>query len=77
MPMQAERGGGSIAPSHSQAASRRRWMVGTTLRPLYPQERPGTGGWAGLGARLEGMGNLTPLGFDPPTVQPAANRYTD
>ena len=39
-----------IAPNHSQHGSTRRWLVITTLRPLYSRERPvpivqGTG-WA-------------------------------
>jgi hypothetical protein len=46
---------GCIAPTHSQPGTGRRWVVITTLRPLYPspRERPGThctGGWVGLGA---------------------------
>ena len=35
------------------------WVVNTTPRPLYPQERPGThctGGWVGLRAGLDGCG---------------------
>jgi hypothetical protein len=50
MPIQAQRGDGGIAPSHSQAGARRRWVVSATLRPLYPRERPCThctGGWVG------------------------------
>jgi hypothetical protein len=39
MPGQAERGGGRIAPTHSKPGSRR-WVVSTTLRLLYSQERP-------------------------------------
>jgi hypothetical protein len=41
-------------------------VVSPTLRPLYPQERPGTpctGGWICLGARLDSTENLTPTGI--------------
>ena len=61
------------APTHSQPDTRR-LVVSTTLRSLYPQERPGThctGGWTGLGA------GLAPPGFDPRTIQPLASCYTD
>jgi len=34
--MQAQRGGGSIAPIHSQSSGRRRWVFSTMLRPFYP-----------------------------------------
>jgi len=48
---------------------------------LYPQERPGThctGGWVGSRAGLDTCGkSRLPPGFDPPTVQPVASRYTD
>jgi hypothetical protein len=33
------------------------WVVNATLRPLYPQEKPGahcTGGWVGPTAGLDG-----------------------
>jgi hypothetical protein len=41
MPMQAQRGGGGITPTHSQPGTKR-WVVSTTLRLLYPQDKPGT-----------------------------------
>ena len=57
------------------------WVVSTTLRPLYPRERPGThctGGWVGPRAGLDGCGKYRPQpGFDPRTVQPVVSRYTD
>ena len=56
-------------------------MVNTTRRPLSSRKRPGThctGGWVGPRADLEGRGKSRPTpGFDPRTVQPVANRYTD
>ena len=39
------------------------WEVSTTLRSLYPRERPGThctGGWVGLRAGLDGCGKSRP-----------------
>jgi hypothetical protein len=71
VPTQAQREGGGIAPTHLQPGTRRRWVVSTMLRPLYPLERPSThctGDWVGAG--LDGTENLTPLGFDLQTVQP-------
>ena len=57
------------------------WVVNATPRPLYPRERPGThciGDWVGLRAGLDRCGkSCLPPGFDPQTVQPVANRYTD
>jgi hypothetical protein len=47
---------------------------------LSPGKRPDahcTGGWLGLRACLGGWENSLPSGFDPWTVQPAANRYSD
>jgi hypothetical protein len=36
------------------------------------------GGWVGQRAGLDGCGkSRSPPGFDPPTVQPVASRYTD
>jgi len=39
---QAQRKSGSTAPTHSQAGTRRRWVVSITLRPLYPWKEPVT-----------------------------------
>jgi hypothetical protein len=51
------------------------------LAILYPQERPGThctGGWVGPRAGLDKHGKpRPPPEFDPRTVQPVANHYTD
>ena len=54
MPKQVLRESGSNGSIHSQPSSRK-WLVSTTLRPLYPRERPSThctGGWMGLEAVL-------------------------
>jgi hypothetical protein len=57
------------------------WVVNATSRLLYPRKRPGTqrtGSWVNLAAGLDGRGkSRLPPGFDPPTVQPIASRYTD
>jgi hypothetical protein len=56
------------------------WVVKATPRPLYPRgNRPGTnfiGGWVGPRTGLDDAENLTPLGFDPRSVQPVQSRYT-
>jgi len=62
MPVQAQRGGGGIAPTHLQTGDKR-WVVSTILRLLYPRQRPDihcTGGWVCLGAALDGTENLPP-----------------
>lgn len=43
--------------------ARRRWVVSTTIRPLYPWERPSThctGVWVDLMAGLDGQGKSRP-----------------
>jgi hypothetical protein len=56
------------------------WVVNTTLRPLYPQERPGTHcleGWVGPHDQSERVRKISPpQGFNSQTVQPAPSRYT-
>jgi hypothetical protein len=50
------------------------WVVSTTLRLLYPQEKPGTyctGGCVVIGAGLNDMENLAPSGIPSPN-HPAA-----
>jgi hypothetical protein len=50
------------------------WVVNSTPRPLYPRERV----WVGLIAGLDRCGkSRLSAGFDPRTVQPVANCYTD
>ena len=56
------------------------WVLNAAPRPLYPRETPGTncrrfGGPQGRSERVGKSPSLT--GFDPRTVQPLANRYTD
>jgi hypothetical protein len=58
-----QRGDGGITPTHSQPGTRRRWVVSTTIQPLYPRERPSTycvGGWVDLGAGLDPTEILSP-----------------
>jgi hypothetical protein len=73
--------GRGIALLFPDLGARRGWVVSTTPRPLYPQERPGihcTGGWVGPRAGLDVCEKShPPPGFDPRTVQPVASRYTD
>jgi hypothetical protein len=55
-PRTAQRGNRIIALLILELGARRGWMVNTTPRPLYPQERPGThciGGWVGPRAGLD------------------------
>lgn len=77
MTVQAQMGGGGIAPAHAEAGTGGRSVVITTLRPLYLWEGPGTHsaeGSMGLGVGLEGSGYLAPPGFAGRTVQPIASR---
>jgi len=56
------------------------WVVNATPRLLYSWKRPGThctGGWVGLKAGLDGWKISFAPGFDPQTVQPVANPYTN
>jgi hypothetical protein len=50
MPMKAQRGGGSIAPTHCQPSTRKRWVISTMLQLLYTWER----------SRLDGTGVQSP-----------------
>jgi hypothetical protein len=73
----AQRGGRCIALHFLDLSARRRWMVSTTLRPLYlpgetryPLYRT-LGGPQGRSGRLR---KISPLpGFDPRTVQPVGS----
>jgi len=72
MLMQAQRGGGGMAPTHSQLSIRRRWVVSTTLRNLYPRKRLGTDckrGWVGPRGGLKVTEVPTPPGFFPGGVR--------
>jgi tetrahydromethanopterin S-methyltransferase subunit E len=77
MPMQAQMGGGSIVPTHSQPSTGTNGVISTMLRPPYFRERygtPCTGLCLGLIAGLQGTENLASTGFDLRTVQPVASR---
>ena len=66
MPMQAQRGGGDMAPTHSQPGIVRRWVMSTVPWLLNPQDSPSThctGDW--VGTSLEGTEDLTTLGLFP------------
>jgi hypothetical protein len=52
----AQKGGRGIDLLFLDLSARRGWVVSTTPRPLYPQERPGThcmGGWVGPRAGMD------------------------
>jgi hypothetical protein len=75
MPVQAQMGSGGIASAQTEPGTRGRWVVITTLRPLYLWEGPGTHStevWVGLGVGLDGSGYLTPTGIRWPD-RPAHN----
>jgi hypothetical protein len=60
-----------LAPSHSHTGARRRWVVSTELRPIYPSERSGVyraGGWVGLGVGLDIAENLAASGILSPSL---------
>ena len=73
---------GIALPFHDHG-TRRGWVVSATTRPLftpgktrYPLYRRlgGPQGWSG---QVQKISPPTPPGFDPRTVQPIANRYSD
>ena len=81
IPLQAQREGRVIAPTHSQASTSKKWVVSTMPSPLYLPERSGThctGGWVGLWGR-SGWGQkvLPPLGFSLQAVQSISSHYAD
>jgi hypothetical protein len=57
------------------------WVINATPCLLYPRKIPGThctGGWVEHRAGLEECGKSRPqTGFDHPSVNPVASRYTD
>ena len=64
----AQRVGTGITLLFHDRGTRRGWVVGSTLRPHLPQERPGTdctGGWVGPRAGMDGRKISSPPGFDP------------
>jgi hypothetical protein len=77
--LKAQKGGGGVAPFFSQLGTVWTWVVSTTLRQLYPQERlgvPFTEGWLGFGTALDGKEDLAPFGYDPQTFQAVNSRCT-
>jgi hypothetical protein len=77
-PRRAQMGSRGIALLILDLGARRWWVVSTTLRPLYPRERPDThctGGWVGpqgLSGRVRKIS--PPPEFDSRTVQPVASQ---
>jgi hypothetical protein len=72
MPGQEQREEGGIAPAHYKPGTMRRWVNGTSLLPLYPQERPFThfaGGWVGLRGDVDDMKYLASPGVRSPDRQ--------
>ena len=69
--MEAQRGDGVRAPTHSQPSTRRKCVVNTTLRRLCPKGRPG---WAS-GGRSGRPGNSRPHWHS--TLPPVVSRYTN
>jgi len=72
--------GGGIASAHTEPGTRGRWVVITTLRPLYLWEGPGTHsteGWVILGVGLDGSGYLVPTGIRWPDLSAHSESLTD
>ena len=66
MPMQALRGDGNVAPTHSQPQRQKVLGVSITRRALYPRGRHGThctGSWVGPRASMEGCINSRPRSY--------------
>jgi len=62
MPIQTQRGGGSVLPNHSNPGTKSRTMISTTPLPLYPSEKLCifcTGNLMGLGADLDDRKDLS------------------
>ena len=77
----AHRGSRGIALPYHDHGTRRGWEISVTPRPLFTPGKDSViivqeAGWA-PGPVWTGAENLAPPGFDPRTVQPVANRYTD
>jgi len=81
MPLQTQWGGGGIDPTHLQSSTRRKWVVSTMLRLLYPKKKT----WYPLYRRVDGPQGRSgqvqtisrPPGLDPQTIQPVASHYAD
>jgi len=73
MPVQAQKGGRGIAPTHLQPSTWR-WVDSTHSGCLTPGEKkPQPIFTGGFGASLEGTENLTPTGIQSPDHQPIAS----
>jgi hypothetical protein len=75
-PAQAEMGGGCVTATHAQPYTKR-WLVSTTLRPLYLRGRPGThytGGWVDVENGLAGTENLGRTGIRFPELPALSER---
>jgi hypothetical protein len=63
MPMQAQRGGEGVPPTHSQSDTRKGSVVSITLRPRYSRGQSSTlctGGWVVVGLGLDSMEKHVP-----------------
>jgi hypothetical protein len=66
--MQAQDGCGGVDPTHSRLDIRRRWIISTTLRPLYL--------CVCLCSGLYGTEISPPLGHDPQSFEPVVSHYS-
>jgi hypothetical protein len=73
MPMQAQRGCRTVAPSHSQPATKKRWVITTTLIPLFP----GKDTYLLYRRLAEPRARLPPEWFNSRNVQAWTSLYTD
>jgi hypothetical protein len=64
--IEAQRGGGSVAPIHSQPVIGGRWVINTTFR--QPANHC-TAGWVGFGACQNGAEDLAPTGIRSPALR--------
>jgi hypothetical protein len=78
--MQAQKGDGDKATTHSQPGTRGRWLVSITLWPLYPTKDPVPivqgAGWAS-GPVWTAWKILPTARFEPWTVQTVASNCTN
>ena len=59
MPVRASKGNGDERQTIRNLGARMQWVISTTLRPLYPRERPCTNrtwGWVDFGVDLDRHG---------------------
>jgi hypothetical protein len=80
MPMQAQEGSRSIAPTHSQPDNSRRWVVSTKHGHFSPRNRSVThytGGWVGFGVYVDGTESIGRTGTRSPDRPASIESYTD